>query len=1459
MAQKKPADQTYAKGWLQTDAWARANGMSDKAISAVFAMDYSNFSTSGSPMSTVQRAVAISAANDPNNVYTSPTQNPSVASVLGNVRHDLGSITTGFMPQNFIKGSWHMLANSFDDIIHPSRLFSRQGIAMAFQNTLLSLIPGAADFGEVLGSSSVGKGFEYLLQHPLISAVDLLPVGFSKVGTKAAMESESVAKLAAKAGFTRDLARETSLGKFVIKTALGQVTKDSPIGIVTTPLGREINKLSPLGQLHNFMNNTMVAPIVKDMVSSWMKAGRLGRSTDDALYGDVFRQLASLPDSVKEEVNAIYTRHETTGEDLPSMLDPKNPMFSDAAKNTVTFLYKDFIPHQFEQMLFRGDVVEMRLPSGRTAVYAKASTNNNIFKAQAAVRLSMKSLIEVGHKFRDHASTLELSNLLLKDQLAPDLEKQIGIVRELVDTHDPELSKNVVRSDANNKVRGYRVFGVKRDIIKKFVGVNGNLERLVDHVKAAEYHEAVVYSKALLGRMDKWGAESFDSKDFDELTQLRRTVLAIHDWADNAERSQEDMIAMAGFKEGQITAVEMQEREQHKRELLDDLRVQHDNSIADLKLSHNMHLNELPAEANAHISNLQADIPKAARLGDAGLQREIANTKEKLRIAKAELKGKQTAEMKALKKENASEYKIKDAEMSKENAERPGEYRQALAQYQKAVDKSNKEVWKNPEDSTRNLRYELTKKYMFETLVNKTDLDGATTIAAHAKIVQAMIKARAEKLGYKDNEIAQVLTDPGLMTSAAIETLEEIRTNPDNIWDPNIQEVAAKIFAKSERAAIDHINIMYARGAKFFWAPAIGATERVSDDLRPLIGKGEPHVDAAMKRSNRFQNHRYDIIAALDKTAHQMTLRDITAHFTTEFLQPHVLTYTELKTILEEYTAKNPEEAGRRGLKGSLLSAREDLQAQHGDADEMARAFGFVPFDAQRMLGFVPENWKKQKVYIQQTLLKGMDAINAEQKKGYGGVWDKITGTYKMSVTGLSPRYTMHITFGQMMMLAADSSWRAFTPKLVSQAYRALKEGTNPEEIYRHTNLGPGKLDQAFGAFNYHAGNKMGELIAQENYDELMDQMGGEKLNWADRTIKEKINPTLYLKAVARANYKLTSMVTDMYTSIAYLDHASKAEDTGFYVDEVTGKKMAMTRERAMHEGIQHVAAVFGDLDRMSPIERTILRKVFPFYGWQSHILKYILHMGMDNPQRSMVLSLMAYDASENVPPGLPQRIQFLFFLGKPGQYGLQPTVDLRFMDPFRDVSNFTTLAGFFQSLNPIIGAAGSMLNPQQTYGTNTLYPTLSYSDLYGTKVAGSQGNLITAAEQFVPQVGALQQAMSLAHTTRQLTRRPNAFYKTIFESLGVPFLQLQDVSKQQIQASVGVARYEVAKQAAATAFQTGQFGTLQGYTYVPNPLNAAIPITPQQLEAIYNEALRAYPGQAPINTLTPPPTPPGL
>jgi len=232
---------------------------------------------------------------------------------------------------------------------------------------------------------------------------------------------------------------------------------------------------------------------------------------------------------------------------------------------------------------------------------------------------------------------------------------------------------------------------------------------------------------------------------------------------------------------------------------------------------------------------------------------------------------------------------------------------------------------------------------------------------------------------------------------------------------------------------------------------------------------------------------------------------------------------------------------------------------------------------------------------------------------------------------------------------------------------------------------------------------------------------------------------------------------------------------------------------------------------------------------------------------------------SDEVAKGLYTRIQNLMFLGSPDANGNVSALDVRALNPLRDVANYATLGGVISALNPVISAPFAMVDPQVIFGSNVLYPTLTYNQLYGTREAAAGGTALTAIEQFIPEATTVDAALGLSAQYRNLQRsNPAAFTKVIFQSLNIPFAQVQHVNLKQIAAQQEISRYQTASQAAQNAFATGNFGALGNVASVPNPLQTDYNVRPADLEALYKQTL-AKTGLPPNEVLPSLPAPQNL
>jgi hypothetical protein len=660
------------------------------------------------------------------------------------------------------------------------------------------------------------------------------------------------------------------------------------------------------------------------------------------------------------------------------------------------------------------------------------------------------------------------------------------------------------------------------------------------------------------------------------------------------------------------------------------------------------------------------------------------------------------------------------------------------------------------------------------------------------------------------------------------ETLESLRSDPNTIIElvrvfnkasaesPYAGMIPESVMRQAEDAARREIVSLRAEGFVPHYVPNVSTHDLLADDpgkgtynvfVRPT---GYLSVDSAKSRIMDMSNTIYDISAGVNKDIRQTLSRDGTADVIDNYIIPQFgYKQSELMQIIER---EHPELKAAMG--GSKLASVEYM---------LGRQFDLVRFDPQAMFGIQSARiGVNDPLYIPRAIANGLSESVDRSQFPLEGALNKATGIFRLAILGYSPRYMAHILFGGSFLMGLRVS--PLVGKYIGQAFRMMKD---PEEMAKihATSTQRGIEDvqfKAVTAFHEAGGRQMGNSVIQEMFNRLN----------LDPTQK-----TSWLKVIPQLTFKFTNYVTDMQRALTYLDGAGKAGRKGWFLDD-EGKRVEMTADRAHEEGMRAVERVMGDLQHMTPLERNTFTKIMPFYGWTKHILKYVASYPMDHPYRAMFLSNLANQNSEDVPAGLPTRLQLLFFLGQPDADGNVEALDVRALNPLRDVANYATLQGWLSALSPALTALPAVIDPQIIFGSNVLYPTLTYNQLYGTTVSTPQGNLLTAAEQFVPELSALDAALGLSAQYRGLARSsPGAFAKTIFQSLNIPFSPEQ-INVRQLAAKNELDRYHQAETAAQNYFETGDASLLSGYGPVPDPLQEGYNISPAQLEALYQSTL---------------------
>ena len=1501
------ADQKFQTSWQQTAAWAQGQGIKYNQYYPIYQQDSQRVLEHGvqGAMSQAEREYAIQAAANPQQAaQKTPSTSANPFNIIGNTITDLRNIFTGIgdiaihpLHNGLVDG----LYNTFDLMTGAHKLHGglAQDLGQLLTGTVLSWVPGAADIGQVLEAPSLTQGIEGLAEHPISSLLDVSAIG----GKLAAL------KVAGDAGFAERVGMVVKEGSGGVirnpEAYMNGAEKAQRISLYRVGKGFLMNTklrsgaVGPTGALltvgdkiHDITGGSAIntAPPVHDLGAGVQTVDNRETVIGQYVFKDVFDADDHLDDAQKAKVDQIIAD--------PDMQKALAETDDPAVAAAVRARLEGPMSFQREEILAQQGMRAVEHPkSGKIQVVTQVGHAAQI-KASDDLTATTDAM----------ARTMpELEGLVKESDTAT---KVLGILGDQLRT---ATSNARVAHDATQEGGTFPVqlHGAKnaigyatRHVEEEWFGTGGKMDQLLAKLDAGHILDVSQVAHNWLRRMDKWSPISIDATSPEANPAFRAAKIQVQQIAQVADkllelRKEQERRVYGGGKiwEGG-TPFRDRMHENEARNL--DLKHAEENRVASnqrtfqfnglkssyqiLRRSIQTKYADLKRKADAEVQTItqKYEIEKAKATTQNLLARETFNEWRKGRVAQGltnprealqaaqegvriapgapgspeallaahtalelqkqtELaqvtpKNLLTAQMKIeMKDSRAAEKDMTDkltraydkrdavtaARQEGERADlrtlnlgkraREGEISQKFNDWMESRQNFTEAVWKHPSDNNTDLYFNILAKH----------------IVKNEEAVRSISQKLAEQHGWGDENLQNLHANPVIMSQLIQAAL--MATERDPIFeglDPHFLDDMGKeardTLADLNKRGIFPEYISHVSGRQ------LAADGKGSMAIRTVVGKGVPHPDALSPRNWDMASSKFDVMAGLQKGVREILMQKGNESLVRNYLDPHISLQTDLESV------------ARTAYKDELDTLTgEDVPSFYG---RKIADWNLERVNPVTEFGMRLPKWGDGDVYMNKDLLRAYRKMT-EARKNSSGVLEKGTKLFRYSILGLSPRYDAHITLGGTFLLALRST--PYMPSFLMTAVKGLKTGQFDMDAFpTMTQMGTteyelGSANQALNHLHVAHGREQVRLAGQEH----IVTKQGVKLAAA--------KPIHWVRALADLNLNLMNYVVKVQRTVAMLDGAAKAERDfarNPILDE-WGKPIEMTRERALMEGQKHAMDVFGDLRRMSPFERQLARTVIPFYGWEKHILQYVFSFPADHPWRAMMLANMAEFDSESTPGGLPSRYQFLFFLGKPDDQGNVTALDLRAMNPLRDVANYATLGGVLSSLNPMITAGVSYIDPSIIYGGNTLYPNLTYDQFYGIETAGPQGNLLTAAAGVVPQLGAIQSAMQLAGQRQGMSSA--ALVKSIGNQLNFPWVP-QHLNLRQEAAKTAIARYQVTKNLTSQAWDTGNFQPIADLGSVPDPRNPDYETPVSALQALYATLAKEYPGQNPADVAAP-------
>ena len=288
--------------------------------------------------------------------------------------------------------------------------------------------------------------------------------------------------------------------------------------------------------------------------------------------------------------------------------------------------------------------------------------------------------------------------------------------------------------------------------------------------------------------------------------------------------------------------------------------------------------------------------------------------------------------------------------------------------------------------------------------------------------------------------------------------------------------------------------------------------------------------------------------------------------------------------------------------------------------------------------------------------------------------------------------------------------------------------------------------------------------------------------------------------AVIQKSYDLNSLFDDTTRAMSYLDTygktAKKAARSGITGDAAE----AMSRDAAL----QTVNRVFQNWNALTPIERNVLRQVFPFYSFTSYAMRFVTSFPAHHPLRAAIMSNLTRSVLDDLGADIPPSMLDYLTLGAPDPNGDQRAISLRGMNPLGDVADNFTLAGFLAGLNPVGQAVAKSTGAE--LGGFTSPSTKTYDPMTGKMVNSRPGFLTALVGSTVPQVDLVRRLTGGDNDFNTLARRdPAAAQRQIASGFGIP-AQARDINFTAEAMKAEIKRQAVQRDVFRRAIQTGDF-----------------------------------------------------
>lgn len=474
---------------------------------------------------------------------------------------------------------------------------------------------------------------------------------------------------------------------------------------------------------------------------------------------------------------------------------------------------------------------------------------------------------------------------------------------------------------------------------------------------------------------------------------------------------------------------------------------------------------------------------------------------------------------------------------------------------------------------------------------------------------------------------------------------------------------------------------------------------------------------------------------------------------------------------------------------------------------------GLASGGARGVPGRTTSAFRQEDLYVPKNVFDALEKLQEAPKAI--AVWDPIANVFRTTTLLLSPRWQLYNVLGNALTItmAEGMGWVENLP----DAYRAAqavrrgeavpalgKFGEPPAQI--RTSLGQAAKEQTYFLETGRTGAGGRGAVEAAVGSETVAKVE----NWG-KPIKSGFDYLTDISIRFNAMVDDTTRIAGYMT--AYNRHLKRAD-----APEIAAKLRDMGVKDLDWTDTARIAAERDmrkfayNWDSMTPFERTVARRVFPFYGFFSHMLRYAYQYTMDHPLRVAVTAAFARAEVEDWGTGMPSYLHNLLLVGQMDEQGNKKAINFKGWNPFADLSTLLTPVGWLSQANPIISTLAEQFGIDPRTGEASLYPTATYNEQTGRLELRKRNVLQSFVENVVPQS---QVVFNLAGANPEFNQlaasNPSAAGRLTASALGFPVM-VRDVNVPQEIAKAELARRNAARSALNEAIRTGTTGPVRAY-----------------------------------------------